>query len=54
MQRLKNIPPREVLMEEFLLPLNITAYRLSKDIDIPQTRYQKLSKATEELQQTQH
>ena len=38
MKRLPNIHPGEVLLEEFLIPMNITAYRLSKDIHIPQTR----------------
>jgi len=38
MKRLKNIHPGEALQEEFLIPLEITAYRLSKDIHIPQTR----------------
>jgi antitoxin HigA-1 len=38
MKRIKNIHPGEVLREEFLIPMNITAYRLSKDIHIPQTR----------------
>jgi addiction module HigA family antidote len=38
MKKLKNIHPGEVLSEEFLIPMNITAYRLSKDIGIPQTR----------------
>ncbi len=38
MEKLNNIHPGEILMEEFLIPLNITAYRLSKDIEIPQTR----------------
>ena len=38
MKRLKNVHPGEVLQEEFLIPLEITAYRLSKDIHIPQTR----------------
>ena len=38
MERLKNIHPGEILMEEFLLPMEISAYRLSKDIGIPQTR----------------
>jgi addiction module HigA family antidote len=38
MEKLLNIHPGEVLLEEFLKPLNITAYRLSKDIGIPQTR----------------
>src|SRR5580765_7993141 len=38
MKRLKNIHPGEVLKEEFLNPLEISAYRLAKDIDIPQAR----------------
>lgn len=38
MKRIKNIHPGEVLQEEFLAPLQITAYRLAKDIGIPQTR----------------
>lgn len=38
MARLKNIHPGEILAEEFLVPYNITAYRLAKDIEIPQTR----------------
>lgn len=44
MERLANIHPIEVLMEEFLIPLNISAYRLSKDIDIPQTRVSQIIK----------
>ena len=38
MNELRNIHTGEVLMEEFLIPLEISAYRLSKDIGIPQTR----------------
>lgn len=38
MARLSNIHPGEVLLEEFLLPMEITAYRLSKAVRIPQTR----------------
>jgi addiction module HigA family antidote len=38
MKRLKNIHPGEILLEEFLLPLGISAYKLSKDVGIPQTR----------------
>ena len=38
MKQIRNIHPGEVLQEEFLKPLNITAYRLAKDIMIPQTR----------------
>ena len=37
MKKLKNVHPGEILQEEFIIPLNITAYKLSKDIGIPQT-----------------
>jgi addiction module HigA family antidote len=39
---LKNIHPGEILNEEFLIPLEITAYRLAKDIGIPQTRVSEI------------
>jgi antitoxin HigA-1 len=38
MEKLANIHPTEILLEEFLKPMNITAYRLPRDIGIPQTR----------------
>ena len=41
---LENIHPGEVLLEEFLKPLEITAYRLSKDLGIPQTRISEILK----------
>ncbi len=44
MKRIKNIHPGEILLEEFLLPLNITAYRLAKDTGIPQTRVSAIIK----------
>ena len=44
MAKLPNIHPGEILNEEFLKPLNITAYRLSKDIGIPQTRTSQIIK----------
>jgi addiction module HigA family antidote len=44
MARLKNIHPGEVLLEEFLIPYEISAYRLSKDIGIPQTRVSEILK----------
>lgn len=44
MKRLKNIHPGEVLMQEFLLPLKVTAYRLAKETDIPQTRLSEILK----------
>lgn len=50
MAKLKNIHPGEVLSEEFLVPFNITAYKLAKDIEIPQTRVSEIIKGTVELQ----
>ena len=42
MGKLDNIHPGEVLREEFMIPLEITAYRLSKDLGIPQTRISEI------------
>lgn len=44
MDKLPNIHPGEVLFYEFLEPLEISAYRLSKDINIPQTRISQIIK----------
>ncbi len=44
MDQLKNIHPGEVLLEEFLYPMKISAYRLSDDINIPQTRISEIIK----------
>lgn len=44
MNKLKNIHPGEVLKEEFLKELNISAYRLAKDAGIPQTRVSEIVK----------
>ena len=44
MGKLDNIHPGEVLQEEFMIPLDITAYRLSKDLGIPQTRISEILK----------
>jgi antitoxin HigA-1 len=49
MAKLNNIHPGEVLMEEFLIPMNITAYRLSKDIEIPQTRVSEILKGNRRI-----
>lgn len=46
MKRLKNIHPGEILKEEFLNELNISAYRLAKDTGIPQTRVSEIIKGT--------
>jgi len=44
MKMLKNIHPAEVLQEEFLIPLEITDYKLANDVGIPQTRVSKIIK----------
>jgi len=44
MKKLKNIHPGEILREEFIIPMGITAYRLAKDIGIPQTRIASILK----------
>lgn len=38
MKKIKNIHPGEILNEEFLIPMGISAYRLAKDTGIPQAR----------------
>jgi addiction module HigA family antidote len=49
MKKLKNIHPGEILQEEFLLPLEISAYKLSKDIGIPQTRVSSIIKGNRRI-----
>lgn len=49
MEKLKNIHPGEVLKEEFLLPLEISAYRLSKETFIPQTRISEILKGNRRI-----
>ena len=49
MAKLKNIHPGEILSEEFLVPFNITAYKLAKDIEIPQTRISQILKGNRRI-----
>lgn len=45
MKTTKNIPPihpGEVLLEDFLIPLGITRYRLAKSIGVPQRRIDEI------------
>lgn len=44
MEKLKNIHPGEILLEEFLIPMEITAYRLAKETFLPQTRLSEIIK----------
>lgn len=49
MKKLPNIHPGKVLREEFLAPMGISAYRLAKDIGIPQTRVSQILKGERRL-----
>ena len=44
MKKLKNIHPGEILKEEFLDEMEISAYKLAKDLKIPQTRISEIVK----------
>ncbi len=44
MKKLPNIHPGEILREEFLKPLNLSAYRLAKETSIPPTRISQILK----------
>ena len=49
MKKLKNIHPGEILQEEFLIPLGLSAYKLAKDIGIPQTRVSEIIKGNRRI-----
>jgi len=49
MNRMTNIHPGEILQEEFLKPMGITAYRLAKETGIPQTRIGEIIKGTRSI-----
>ena len=49
MEKLRNITPGEILLEEFLIPLEISQYRLSKDLEIPQTRVSEIVKGNRRI-----
>jgi antitoxin HigA-1 len=49
MKKLRNIHPGEILQEEFLVPLALSAYKLSKDVGIPQTRISEIIKGNRRI-----
>jgi antitoxin HigA-1 len=49
MAKLKNIHPGEILLEEFLIPMNISQYKLAKDLGIPQTRISQIVNHTRRI-----
>ncbi|MFY0653347.1 MAG: HigA family addiction module antidote protein [Cyclobacteriaceae bacterium] len=40
----KNIHPGEILEQEFLIPMNLTAYKLAKSVGVQQTRISQIIK----------
>jgi addiction module HigA family antidote len=48
-KKIKPIHPGEVLLEEFLIPLNISKYRLAKDIDVAPIRIGEIVKGVRSL-----
>jgi addiction module HigA family antidote len=49
MEKLENIHPGEILKEEFLEPMNISAYKLAKETFIPQTRISEIIKGNRRI-----
>lgn len=49
MKKLRNITPGEILLEEFLMPLGISQYRLAKELGIPQTRVSEIVKGNRRI-----
>ncbi|MBN2619214.1 MAG: HigA family addiction module antidote protein [Spirochaetales bacterium] len=49
MEYIPNITPGEILLEEFLKPMNISAYRLSKDTMVPATRISEIIKGKRKI-----
>jgi addiction module HigA family antidote len=49
MEKLSNIHPGEILLEEFLIPMEISAYRLAKSAFLPQTRISEIIKGNRRI-----
>jgi addiction module HigA family antidote len=41
-KRIETIHPGEILLEEFLLPMQISQYRLAKDVNVPPRRINEI------------
>ena len=49
MERIPDVTPGEILSEEFLDPMCITAYRLAKDTNMPATRISEILKGRRKI-----
>lgn len=48
-KRIKPIHPGEILLEEFLKPMGISQYRLSKDLSVPPRRINEIVKGVRSI-----
>jgi len=48
-KKLDLIPPGNILLEEFMEPLGVTAYRLSKEIKVQQTAVSQIIKGSRKI-----
>ena len=49
MKKLPNIHPGEILLEEFLEPMEISQYKLAQDLNVPQTRISQITKGNRRI-----
>lgn len=49
MNRIPNVLPGEILKEEFLVPMRISAYRLAQDTGMPATRISQILKGNRRI-----
>jgi antitoxin HigA-1 len=49
MEKIPLVTPGEILLEDFLLPMNITAYRLAKDTNVSATRISQILKGSRKI-----
>jgi antitoxin HigA-1 len=49
MDRIPNVTPGEILKEEFLIPMSISAYKLAKDTHMPATRISEILKGRRKI-----
>jgi addiction module HigA family antidote len=49
MEKLNNIHPGEILLEEFLKPMEVSAYRLAKETFLPRTRISEIIKGNRRI-----
>ena len=48
-RKLPNIHPGEILIEDFLKPMNISQYRIAKDINVPARRINEIVHGKREI-----